>query len=71
MSRIRLSAAYIIGFVTGQVTGFGSGAKAVQSDIRLSRHIGIRGEEMLLRWDLHLIEKPLPPWNRPGDALKR
>ena len=52
MSRLSGSAFYNTGFVTGQATGFGSGAKAGQDNIVLPPIAGAKGGMMLLRWVL-------------------
>jgi hypothetical protein len=44
MSRFNVSAFYIIGFPSGQATGFGSGAKAGQDEAVLYWHAGVGGE---------------------------
>jgi hypothetical protein len=43
VSRFNVLAFYNTGFPSGQVTGFGSGAKAGQDVMGLSRHVGMRG----------------------------
>jgi hypothetical protein len=64
VSRFNVSAFYIIGFPSGQATGFGSGAKAGQDRASLSPKAGTKGGKMRLRWVLSvavLLLAPLAP----------